>query len=126
MTATSQPTEKTREAGHQSSSRRKPTYSVEAFNQDHTVRIEVPGVLREDISLSLEQNILTVRAKRRALTPPGARVLHSELRPHDYELRLRLSPEVDSDRLSAALHDGILTVHLPQRATESPRQIAVR
>lgn len=125
MNATVEPSEANPEVRHTETAEIKPLYNVHAQNQDHTVQIEMPGVRKEDVSVSLEGNILTVRAKRTALIPATARVLHRELESRGYKLCLKLSPEVDADRLSAVLNDGILALHLPQRAAESPRQIAV-
>ena len=126
MTATLHPTDKAQEAAAQPLSPIKPAYSVDALNRDHTVRIELPGVPRQDITISLEENTLTVRAKRKTFVPPDARILHRELRQADYELHLRLTPGIDVERLHASLNDGVLSIHLPQRETGKPRQIAVQ
>lgn len=125
MNATVEPSETKNEIQHSQPTETKPHYTVYAQNLDHTVQIEIPGARKEEVSISLEQNILTIRAKRAALIPTTAKVLHRELASRDYKLCLKLSPEVDADRLSATLNDGILAVHLPQRTQEKPRQITV-
>ena len=104
----------------------KPRYVLETRDQDQTIQIELPGVLREHVAVNLEKNILKVSAKRLALIPKEARVLHRELHSRDYELRVRLDAEVDEDRLRAVLLDGVLTIYLPRRESARIRNITVQ
>lgn len=103
-----------------------PRHVSENRDGEHTIRIELPGVAREDVAVSLEENILKVRAARGSLIPKEARVLRRELQSRDYELRVRLAPEVDAERLGAVLLDGVLSIRLPRRESAGCRTITVQ
>lgn len=95
---------------------------------DHSVvvKVEVPDMKREDITVSLEDNVLSVSGERKA---PG------EVKVEDYRHRERLygafrrsftvPASVDGQRVHAAYADGVLTITLPQREEAKPRQIAI-
>ena len=104
----------------------KPRYVLETLNQDQTIRIELPGVLRESVAVNLEANTLKVSARRMALIPKDARVLHRELHTRDYELRVRLNHEIDQERLSAVFVNGVLSIHLPHRESAKSRNVTVQ
>ena len=104
----------------------KPRYSVQTSEREVEIRLELPGALKENISIHLEKDILRVLAKRGALLPKDAKVLHRELSTQDYELRLRLSAELDGNQMRAVLADGVLHLTLPQRESEKPRQVIIQ
>lgn len=103
----------------------KPRYSVQTREREVAIRLELPGVPKENISIHLEEGILSVLAKRETLIPKDAKVLHRELSSQDYELRLRLSSELDENQLCATFTDGVLLLTVPQRGGEKPRQITI-
>lgn len=81
--------------------------------------LEVPGIAREDVELSLERRRLTVRAQAAGLeTPKGARVLISEIEPVAYLARFELPHWVDLDGIVADMTAGILSVSLPREHPE--------
>ncbi len=105
---------------------RRPRYQIAGDAGSHTVRVELPGVAKEDVRLSLEDSVLTIRATRRAAVSGDWKALHRELSDAGYELRLRLDDHrVDEARLSANLEHGVLTLTLPVKEAAKPREIAV-
>lgn len=95
---------------------------------DHTWELDVvlPGVKREDISISLKAGELEVLAPRTDALPAGWRPLQSPRpRPDGYRLQVSFAVEVDSDRIGAKLEDGVLTLRLPVAENAKPRRITV-
>ena len=91
------------------------------------VHAEVPGVSKEDISLSLEEDILTISGSRREKEITGeARVHLHEQRTRSFERRIRVPHPVDSRQISAALENGILTVTMPKAEEARPRTIEIK
>lgn len=95
---------------------------------DHTweLGIILPGVKREDITVSLKDGELEVVAPRADILPEGWRPLQSSRhRPDGYRLLVSLVVEVDPDRIAAKLEDGVLTLCLPVAENAKPRRISV-
>jgi HSP20 family protein len=79
------------------------------------VHLDVPGVPSEDIDLTVERNVVSVRVRRAPTRPEGDDVLIE--RPHgEFARQLFVGDNLDADRLTADARDGALTV--PAAATE--------
>lgn len=91
------------------------TPAVDIFESDAAFRIvaELPGVVAEDVSLSLEPESLTLSAPRRD-------------QPLDYRRKFTLSVPVEAEKVEARLEDGVLELELPKAASAQPRAIPVR
>ncbi len=88
------------------------------------LRLEVPGVAPDDLSLALAGQELIIRGRRRPEHPEGARrFLHRELVHGPFERTFRLPLAIDPGQVEARLTDGILEVVLPRSA---PRRIPVQ
>lgn len=90
--------------------------------------IDVPGVVRENINLTVEHNLLTVEAKQ---TPPAAadktvRWLWREHEAMSYRRQFRLGEAIDVDGIASELKNGVLRVTLPKVKPAQPRRIEVR
>ena len=90
-------------------------------DQDHThVRAELPGVKREDIGVEVTGGNLTITAKRSA-TGNGS----GEAEAVTLTRTLGLGETVQSDKITAAYENGVLTITLPKAEAAKPRKIAV-
>ena len=89
------------------------------------VELEVPGLNAEQIDMSVGVGELTVRAEYPDRQPEGA-VYHRRERPRgDFERTLRLPADVDTNRVEAALADGVLSISLPKAESAKARRINV-
>jgi len=89
------------------------------------VRIDIPGVPREAISLDLDQQVLTVSAERHAGYDQETPVLVQERFDGTISRRLRIPEWVDGERVSAEYADGVLSVTLPMAEQARPRRITI-
>lgn len=90
------------------------------------VRFDVPGVRGEDISLSLENHVLTVTATRHAQYGDGEKVVVQERFDGTMTRRLPVPEWVDGERVAAEHGDGVLVVVLPVAEQAKPRRIEIR
>lgn len=104
----------------------KPVYHIHGNENAYEVRVEMPGVPRQGVSINLEDNILTIRGKRASALPETWKPLHSEISTLDFLLRLRLNTPVDEERLKATVENGVLSVQLPIKEAAKPRRIEVQ
>jgi HSP20 family protein len=92
------------------------------------VKVDLPGVSKEDIKVSVEGARVTLQAdsRRQKETKDGERVLYSERTFASYARSFELPAEVTEDGADARFEDGVLTLTLPKRATVAGRRLAVR
>lgn len=90
------------------------------------ISVDVPGCRREDVQVSVEKGLLTVRASQQAVLPEGAKLVHRERSTTDTTRVWRVPADVDVDAIGADLADGVLTLSLPRSAAHQPRRIEVR
>jgi HSP20 family protein len=92
----------------------------------YVIAAEVPGLAREEVELTLQDNRLTIRGARSGGVPASAtRHYHQVERGHGSFLRtLEFAEAVDQAAITADLRDGVLTVTLPKSAAP-PRTIEI-
>jgi len=89
------------------------------------VALDLPGVSEDDIDVTVERNVLTVRAVRAPLTQEGDEVIVDE-RPHgEFSRQLFLGENLDSTKLTADLTDGVLNLEIPVSEASKPRKISL-
>lgn len=107
-----------------------PALDVVEKRDAYLVIAEVPGVSPSNVELSFEQNILTIRGEKGspfdASKDGELRVYATERIAGTFERSIRLPEFVDSERISADLRDGVLTVTIPKAAAAQPRKIAIK
>jgi HSP20 family protein len=103
------------------------TMPMDAYEREGAfwVHLDLPGVDADSIDLSVEQNVLTVRAER-----PAPEVAESELvaaeRPHGvFRRQLFLGETLDVDRIEAGYDAGVLTLKIPVAEEAKPRKIEI-
>ena len=104
----------------------RPYYEVEGNEHAYEVRVFLPGVPRDQATITLEKNTLVVEANRRTHWKEAWRSIHREIPTADYRLRLQLNVMVDEAGIKAASRDGILTIKLPVAEEAKPRSIKVQ
>ncbi len=88
------------------------------------IYIDVPGVARDDIDVSVEKNELTVTVERR-WSDDGKQILSTERPQGSFSRRVMLSDALDLDRLAATTSNGVLTITIPVAERSKPRRIDV-
>ena len=97
---------------------------MEETDDAYTVEIDLPGVAREDVDIQLDDRRLTVSGDVEEKERTG--ILHRRTRRVGrFHYSVTLPGDVDADKVSAQLHDGVLTVHVPKSAQAKPRRIAI-
>ena len=90
------------------------------------VRAELPGMKKEDISLTLHDGSLSVSGERKSEEKfKGAEVYRSERFVGRFQRTVTLPTPVQADKVKAHYKDGILTVTLPKAEEAKPKQIDV-
>ncbi|GAA4966060.1 Hsp20/alpha crystallin family protein [Actinoplanes utahensis] len=89
------------------------------------VYFDLPGVDPGSIDLTVERNVLQVRAQRHRLTKDGVETVISERPMGVFSRQLFLGDTLDSESLKATYDNGVLTLEIPVSAKAKPRRIAI-
>jgi HSP20 family protein len=89
------------------------------------VHFDLPGVDPGSIDVTLEQNILTVRAERRWGAAEGQEVVVSERPQGTFTRQLFLGESLDTDHIDARFEQGVLTVTIPVAEQAKARRVEV-
>ena len=99
------------------------SFPMDAYRRgdEFVVHFDLPGVDPETIDVSVDRNILTVRAERRFEQRQGDEILVSERPQGTYTRQLMLGDQLDGDRISAGYDRGVLTLTIPIAERAKPR-----
>ena len=107
-----------------------PALDIIEKRDSYVVIADVPGVSQSSIDLSFEQNVLKIRGEKASgfnATKDGElRVFASERVTGVFERSVRLPEFVDSERISAELRDGVLSITIPKAAAAQVRKIEIK
>ena len=96
-------------------------------NNDNVVAVvELPGMCREDIEISLHDGTLTISGERKRDSANGDKAERTERYIGTFRRSIALPTRVDGNKVSATYRDGILSVTLPKAEEAKPKQIPVR
>ncbi len=114
-------------AAAESDTPRSPALDVAESDLAYTVRLDMPGVAKEDVKVSVEGRQVTVQAhvQRSEEQKEGERVVYRERAASSYARTLSLPMEVDQAEAQAKLEHGVLVLTLPKRGARSAAQISV-
>lgn len=103
----------------------RPLADIQQTREGIVLMLEMPGVAPEDVDITLERRVLTIRGQGRQPEPEALRAMHREYEPGAYERAFTLSEDFDESRIEATMKDGVLTLRLPRAAEARPRTIRV-
>ncbi len=92
---------------------------------EYTIRLAAPGLTADAFDITLEKNVLTVKAEVKSESDEGVKTHVRELRYGSFSRAVRFPVDVNGDEVSAGLENGILSVHVPKVAPVQPKKIAV-
>jgi HSP20 family protein len=99
-----------------------PVLDVRETEDDYLVMVDLPGVKSQDVSIEVNEQVLTISGSR-APVETEAQLVE---RPYGSFVRnLTLPKGVDSEQIKADYSDGVLTLHIPKPAEIKPKKIAI-
>jgi HSP20 family protein len=101
-----------------------PTIDVRANDNEFVFACDVPGVKQEDLEVTLENHVLTIKGTRKFESKSDEQVMLG--RAYGSFARSYTLPDyVDDANLAANLADGVLTIRIPKQAKVKPRKIPI-
>jgi len=101
-----------------------PPASVTEIGDGYVLEIEMPGVKKDGLEISVENNELTLIG-RRSLSAVEGTLLHRESRPENFRRAFEIDPSIAADKIGAKIDQGLVTLTLPKAEHVKPRKITV-
>ena len=101
-----------------------PPASVIEAGDGYTLEVEMPGVNKEGLDISVENNELTITGRRSFPAVEGT-LIHHESRPENFRRTFDLDPSIDANKISAKIDQGLVRLTLPKAEHVKPRKITV-
>tara|TARA_R110002049_G_scaffold288423_1_gene470954 strand:- start:141143 stop:141568 length:426 start_codon:yes stop_codon:yes gene_type:complete len=102
-----------------------PRFDIWEGDEELILYGDLPGVDPESLDIEFENRHLTIHGKVCHCYDDN-RMLFSEYGVGDFHRTFTVGEAIDSERINAELHDGVLTLHLPKSEDAKPRQIKVK
>jgi HSP20 family protein len=100
---------------------------VDEDEESITIEAEMPGFKRDEVEVSVENGVLTIKGEREGKEGDGKRKRHmSERRYTRVQRSFSLPRSVDGSDVNATMSDGILTIRLNKTEASKPRKIEIR
>lgn len=113
--------------GNGSAALRSPSLDVTETESSYKVALDLPGVAKEDVKITIEGRQVSVSAttQREDTRKDGERVLYHERSTSSFARSFTLPQEVDQEASQARLDNGVLTLNLARKRLASGKQLAV-
>ena len=102
--------------------------SVDIYETDDAlvIKAELPGVSKDDVSIDVHQNTLTLRGERKHEAEVKDEQYHRVERSYgSFQRSFTLPSTIDYEKVQATFKDGVLELHMPRLESAKPRQIAI-
>jgi HSP20 family protein len=102
---------------------------VSEKDNGYVVKADIPGVKKEDINIRIDGNVVQIDAEskqEKETKDEGGKVLRSERYYGTISRTFSLGQDVDDAKAQASYADGVLTMELPKKTTESAKKITVK
>ncbi len=103
-----------------------PTADIFETEDALTVVLEMPGVSKADIDVSVDKGLLTIEGRIDFKKYEGLQPVYSEYNIGPYRRSFRISGQVDQSKINAEMRDGVITLVLPKAEEAKPRRIQVK
>lgn len=103
-----------------------PAADVMVSNDDLVLTMDLPGFTSDEVSIDVQDNVLTVRGERkRPELSDGTSFVHVERPMGSFERRITVPKGVDPDRITASLDNGVLSLIVPKPERMKPKAITI-
>jgi HSP20 family protein len=103
-----------------------PAMDIAEQENEYVLVLETPGVKKEDVKLNIEDNVLTISGERKNHTlPEKASWMRNEISIGAFTRSVKLSKNINAEKISAELNDGVLKIVLPKQEAAKPRTITI-
>jgi HSP20 family protein len=103
-----------------------PALDVVEEQNRYVIRADLPGLTRDDIEITYQDGVLTLKGEKKAHNGNAGRVYCRERFEGKFGRNVQLPQKIDVEKIEAAFQDGVLELVLPFTPEAQPRKIEIR
>lgn len=104
-----------------------PALDLVEATEGYFVYCDLPGLEEGEVEISIASNVLTIKGERKNPSQEGeVKTYKNETWEGTFQRTLAIPSRVDADKIDAHLKDGVLTIFLPRREEDKPKQIDLK
>jgi len=103
-----------------------PATDIYETESELMVILEMPGVEKNNVSINVEDSVLSVEGRLDVSKYQGLQPLYTEYNIGNYSRSFRLSSKIDQNKIAAEMKDGVLSLQMPKVEEAKPRTIQVK
>ena len=104
----------------------RPRYELSEDRNAYYVDVDLPGVGKKDLGVTLHDGLLELIGERSWTPPKGWKAVNGDHESYSYRLRLMVGDRVEEGSISADSSNGVLRLTLPKEEGKKPRKIEIR
>lgn len=101
-----------------------PAVNIKQSEKDFSLELAIPGLGKEDIKISVDQDLLTISSEKKSETEEkeeNGTYTRREFSYQSFKRSFTLPESVDSDKIDAKFENGVLFLHLPKKEEALPK-----
>jgi len=104
-----------------------PQVDIEESENEYVLRMELPGMKKEDLQIAFQDGVLTVSGEKKDSRTSEKTDYHlNERRYGKFERSFRINSEINTEKIEAGFNNGILQIEIPKAEAAKPKQIEVK
>ena len=103
-----------------------PKVNIYEYDDRIGIMAEIPGLDRKNVSVEVEQNLMTISGDKHGFEGDGAKCITRELKHSSFKRSFNLGEHLDGEDISASFKDGMLTISIPKKEPELPKKKMVK
>jgi HSP20 family protein len=104
----------------------KPAMDIAESEDELTISVELPGLKKDDVKLSIENGVLTLSGEKRFESEEKKQDYHRVERSYgSFHRSISLPSQMDAANAEASFEDGVLEIRIPRAETAKPKQIEI-
>ena len=103
-----------------------PKVNVYEYDDKIGIVAEIPGLDKKNVSVDVEDQVLTISGDKHGLDDSGGKCITRELKQSSFKRSFNLGDHLDGDDASAQFKDGMLSISIPKREPEQPKKHSIK
>jgi len=105
---------------------RKPFADIFEEGENYIMYIEMPGVPDNGLDIEVEDSVLTIKGRSDEIDVESRKHIYSEWTYSDYARAFEIGRDINAEKITADIKDGVLKLVLPKSEKLKPRKIEIK
>ena len=103
-----------------------PKVNVYEYDDKIGIVAEIPGLDKKNVSVDVEDQVLTISGDKHGFDDSGAKCITRELKQSSFKRSFNLGEHLDGKKVIAKFEDGMLSISIPKKEPEQPKKHSVK